>query len=161
MPTKLVYDIATGQNSEVEMVGAELAAYQAMQAPAPIVYGRTIQADQRLRTTDAQPAEIFRRTLAPTTGYRARLELLAVDAGSGAVRMIEASIVAKRLNGGAILVGSVVVIVNHQDAAASAWAITPSVSGNDVVITVTGAAGRTIDWQLTGRVTSFTPAGEP
>lgn len=127
--------------------------------PPPVVYAGESQVDAKVRTTDATATEIFRRTLATTTGYRAKLELLAVDAGNGALRVIEASIVAKRLGGGAVLVGSAVVIANHQDAAASTWAITPSVSGNDFVITVTGAAGRTIDWQLRGRVTRFAPAG--
>lgn len=129
--------------------------------PAAVVYGRTLTVDQRLRTTTATPAEIARWTLATLTGYRVALELLAVDAGSGALRFIAASIVAKRLGNGAALVGAPVVVANHQDAAASTWAIVAAVSGNDVVITVAGAAGRSIDWQLTGRVLSFTPGGQP
>lgn len=126
----------------------------------PIVYGRTIDVSQRLRTTSATPAEIARWTLAGLTGYRAKLELLAVDAGNGAVKAMEAVIVAKRLAGGALIVGAPAVVVNVFDAAASAWTVSAAASGNDVVITVTGAAGRTIDWALGGRVVSFTPAGE-
>lgn len=128
--------------------------------PAPVVYGRTTTVDQRLRTTTATPAEIARWTLAGLTGYRAKLELLAVDAGNGAVKTMEATIVAKRLAGGALIVGTPAVVVNIFDVAASAWTVAASASGNDVVIAVTGAAGRTIDWALSGRVVSFTPAGE-
>lgn len=155
-----IVPIAPG-NPDYDALAARIAGgYTPLPAdPPPVVYAGESQVEARIRTTDATPTEILRRTLAATTGYRAKLELLAVDAGNGALRMIEASIVAKRLGGGALLVGSAVVIANHQDAAASAWTIAPSVSGNDVVITVTGAAGRTIDWQLRGRVTRFAPSG--
>ncbi len=127
--------------------------------PAPLVYddGLTIRA--RLRTTNATPAELYRATLAQRTGYRASLTLIAVDAGNGAVRTIEARITAKRLTNGALLVGSPVVVADHQDSGTSSWAITANVSGTDFVVTVTGAAGRNIDWLLSGEVTAFTPGG--
>ena len=127
--------------------------------PAPLVYddGLTIRA--RLRTTNATPAELYRATLAQRTGYRANLTLIAVDAGNGAVRTIEARITAKRLTNGALLVGSPVVVSDHQDSGTTSWAITANASGTDFVVTVTGAAGRNIDWLLSGDVVSFTPGG--
>jgi hypothetical protein len=127
--------------------------------PRPVVYSGTLAADVRVRTTDATPAEVYRRTLAPLTGYAAVLNLLGVDAGNGAVRMIRASIVAKRIGAGAVLVGAPVVIANHADAGATTWAIAATASGNDFVVTVTGATGRTIDWLLSGGIRSFTPGG--
>lgn len=127
--------------------------------PPPLVYRDGIAIDQRLRTTSATPAELWRATLAQRTGYRATLTLIAVDAGNGAVRTIEARVTAKRLTGGALLVGTPVVVSDQQDSGTSAWAITAAVSGNDFVVTVTGAAGRNIDWQLAGDVVSFTPGG--
>lgn len=127
--------------------------------PAPLVYRDGIIIDQRLRTTSATPAELWRATLAQRTGYRATLTLIAVDAGNGAVRTIEARVTAKRLTGGALLVGTPVVVSDQQDSGTSAWAITAAVSGADFVVTVTGAAGRNIDWQLAGDVVSFTPGG--
>lgn len=128
-------------------------------APAPLVYddGLTIRA--RLRTTNATPAELYRATLAQRTGYRASLTLIAVDAGNGAVRTIEARITAKRLANGAVLVSTPTVVSDHQDSGTSAWSIAASVSGNDFIITVTGAASRNIDWGLSGEVVSFTPGG--
>jgi hypothetical protein len=129
-------------------------------APAPITdYLRRASMQGRLRTTTATPAEIYHATLAPLTGYRVLATLLGVDAGNGDLRQMYASIVAKRLGGGALLVGAPVVLANHQDAGASTWAITAAVSGNDFTITVTGAAGRTIDWLLDGEIISFAPAG--
>lgn len=162
MPTKIVANIETGESEEVEIEGDELTALEALlqqAAAGAIVYASRLDINRRLRTTNATPAELYRATLAPLTGYRADLRLLAVDAGSGALRSIHASIVAKRLGNGALLVGSPVVIANHQDAAASAWGITAAAEGNDFVITVAGAASRNIDWLLTGDVVSFTPGG--
>ncbi len=127
--------------------------------PPPVVYSGSHQLSARLRTTNATPAELFRATLAPLTAYAALLDLLAVDAGNGALRVIRASIVAKRLNNGAILVGTPVVIANHQDTVTSSWGISATVDGSDFVITVTGAAGRDIDWLLGGTFESFTPGG--
>jgi hypothetical protein len=126
---------------------------------APLTFAGAIAMTGRVRTTTAAPTEIYRATLRPMTGYRALGTLLGVDAGNGDLRQVYASIVAKRLNAGALLVGPPVVIANHQDAGASAWALSASVSGNDFVIAVTGAAGRTIDWLLDGSIVSFTPGG--
>lgn len=128
--------------------------------PPPLVYSGRHPLSARVRTTTATPSELFRATLAPLTAYSALLNLLAVDGGNGALRAIRASVVAKRLGGGAVLVGAPVVIANHQDAAASAWAITAAADNNDFVISVTGAAGRNIDWLLSGDFGSFTPGGQ-
>lgn len=128
-------------------------------APAPLVYRDGLALDQRLRTTNATPAELWRATLAQRTGYRATLTLIAVDAGNGAVRTIEARVTAKRLTGGALLVGTPVVLSDQQDSGTSAWAITAAVRGNDFVVTCSGATGRTVDWCLIGEVISFSPGG--
>lgn len=134
--------------------------------PEPLVYGGTSRVEARIRTTDATPTELFRRSLLTLSEYEAEFKLRGIDAVNGSVRRIRADVVAKRLNGGALMVGAPIVIANHQDTGAAAttsgvanWAITASVSGVDFVITVTGAAGRTIDWMLSGVVESFTPGG--
>jgi hypothetical protein len=118
------------------------------------------------RTTDATVTEIYRATLAPLTLYRARLELLGIDAGNGVARYLEATVIVKRLGAGALLVGTPAVTVDKQDTGGAAvtsgvasWAIAASVTGNDLTITVAGAAGRSVDWFLAGPVVSFTPAG--
>lgn len=126
--------------------------------PPPLLYAGDLAMTGRLRTTDATQTEIYRATLRSMTGYRALATLLVVDAGNGDLRQIYASMVVKRLGAGAIVLPSVT-LANHQDAGAAGWTAVPSASGNDFVITVTGAAGRTIDWLLDGRIVSFTPAG--
>jgi hypothetical protein len=127
--------------------------------PPPVAYNGTSRIEARLRTTDGVAAQVYRATLAARTGYTADLRLIAVDAGNGAARVIKASVAAKRLNAGALLVGTPVVVANHADTGAAGWGVGASVAGDDFVITVTGAAGRTIDWLLDGTVTRFGPGG--
>lgn len=150
----------SGTGDPVALPAGAAAVLAAHVAPPPITnYTAAIAMSGRLRTTTATATELYRATLRTLTGYRALATLLAVDAGNGDLRQIYASMVVKRLAGGAVLVGAPVVLANHQDAGASAWAITASVSGNDFVITVAGSAGRTVDWLLDGQIISFTPGG--
>lgn len=136
-----------------------IAAIVAAHVPRPtLVSGRT-EIEVGVRTTNATPTDLFRRTLAPQTAYAAQLRLVALDMANGAMRRIRADVTAKRLNGAAILVDTVKVIANHQEAASSTWDVAAAVSGNDFVIRVTGAAGRTIEWRLSGDVERFAPAG--
>jgi hypothetical protein len=116
--------------------------------------------ERRVITTGTTPADLFRATLAPLTAYSGVVHLVGVDAGNGAVRVIRATVVAKRLNNGALLVGTPVVLASHADTGATTWTITPSVSGNDFIVTVTGAAGRTVNWFFRIDVDSFTPGGQ-
>jgi len=127
--------------------------------PPPLKYSENLYINPRIRTTDATPTEVWRTTLHTLTGYTSILTLIGVDSGNGAVRIIRASVGVKRLNAGALMIGAPVVIANHADAAASTWNIGAAVDVNDFVVTVTGAAGRIIDWSLTGTIQSFTPAG--
>ena len=151
---------AVDLSPEREQEFANSAADDAIRSAAELARLKTtlnIRVDARVRTTDGAATELLRRTLAPLTGYVARFELIAVDAGNGAVKVVFATVAAKRLGAGALMVGTPTVLSNHADPAASAWAVAASASSNDFVITVTGAAGRTIDWLLYGSVTSFTP----
>lgn len=148
----------TGDIVDLPAQAASVLAAHVLESPLTD-YAGMVQIGARKRTTTATSAELYRATLAQRTGYRASLTLIAVDAGNGAVRTIEARITAKRLTNGALLVGAPVVVSDHQDAGTAAWGITASVSGNDFVVTVTGAAGRNIDWLLDGRVISFAPGG--
>lgn len=160
--------LVTYDDGNIVDVPAGMAPVLAAHIPPPAIIGvlATLQVAARVRTTDATPTEIFRRTLAQVTEYEAEFKLRGIDAGNGVVRRIRADVVAERLMGGAVLIGTVVVsnIQTPSGAAATTsnvtnWAITAAVSGNDFVITVTGSAGRTIDWLLSGAVDRFSPSG--
>jgi hypothetical protein len=114
---------------------------------------------EKLRTTDAQPHEIYRLPLLLTSVYQATFTITGIDAANGVTKMLEGRFGYKRLLGGAVQVGAIVVISDIHDAAAASWAPNASPSGNDVVFTVAGAAGRTIDWLLVGTVGRYSPQG--
>jgi hypothetical protein len=128
------------------------------------IYAGRQAPEARVTTIGTTPAELYRATLAPLTAYAAMVHLVGIDAGNGNMRYIRATLAAKRLANGALLVNDVGgtaarVLADHRDGAAGTWAITPSVSGNDFVITVVGATGRTVNWFVRVEVDSFTPAG--
>jgi len=127
--------------------------------PPPVQFTAEQPVAARVRTTDATPTELYRLPLAALTGYAFVTALIGVDAGNGAARVLRSSSAWKRLNASALQIGSTVVIANHTDAGASTWTLSAATSGNDVVVTVTGAAGRTVDWSLSGTVVRFSPSG--
>jgi hypothetical protein len=132
--------------------------------PDPIVFADRLQASGKVRTTAAAAVEIWRLTLAPTTGYAGDFVVIGVDAGNGAVRIVRVSVAVKRLAAGALGIGApaVVVLANHADTGTTTWGgVAASLSGNDAIVTVAGLAGRTIDWSLSGQMTRFAPGGLP
>lgn len=112
----------------------------------------------RLRTTDAAAHEILRFPCEQKRLYQASLKISGVDAGNFVSKITEGRFTWKRNAASAVMVG-VTVVSNIQDTAASAWSPQASASGNDIVFTVTGAAGRTVDWLLTGDIAVFAPSG--
>ena len=127
--------------------------------PPPIVYARLAPVDTRVRTTDDQPLEVFRFPAEVRHVYRAAFRMTAVDATSGATRDTEARMVFKRPGATLVQVGATVLLANFADTATTAWAIIPTVEGTDLVISVRGAAGRTVDWLLFGEIGTFAPEG--
>jgi hypothetical protein len=127
--------------------------------PRTVDYAGTLAVDTVTRTTDDQPLEVFRFPTEQRHVYRATFALTAVDAVSGAVKDSEARMVFKRLASSVVQVGTTVVLSTAQDAAASSWAIVAGVVGTDFTISVRGAAGRSIDWLLTGSIGAYAPSG--
>lgn len=126
--------------------------------PRVIDYAGTTTVDAVTRTTDDVALEVFRFPCELKHIYRAALIITGVDAGNGAVKVMDGRFVWKRWAAGALMTGITVVSDLH-DAAAAAWAPNALPQGNDVVFTVKGAAGRTIDWLLVGSVERYAPAG--
>jgi hypothetical protein len=133
--------------------------------PPALVFSEAQNLQAKIRTTDAAATQLARWTLSTLTGYDVELRLLAVDAANGVMKKIVADLTLERLNGGAILIGQTV-LASHQSTGGQAsisgvanWVVSASISGNDVVITVIGAAGRTVDWLVNGRYATYVPAG--
>ncbi len=165
--TKIVVNATTGATEEVTMSPAEEAALVALRelaASSSIVYGRSRAIGElRVQTVNATSAELLRAAVPPLTGYTARLRIIGV-ADNLAMRAVEAIVVIGRGTNGAAIIQNAgsqgqTVLADHRSGVGGSWAIVPSVVGNDYVITVTGSAGRTVDWRLVGTVEAFTPGG--
>lgn len=160
MPTKLVFNCANGQTEEVEMQGAELASFQALRATVEIKKSAFIEVKvEDFRTANATQATMAAWPLAQQTLYAARFTLLAIDTVNADCRVWTAKATAKRVNNGALLIGTPTLETSHADAGAAAWAVAADVNGNNFRIRVTGAAGRTISWSLLGEVVRARPDG--
>lgn len=112
-----------------------------------------------IRTTNGTQTTLIAWPLAVQTLYAARFTLTAIDVGNADCRVWTAKATAKRVNGGALLVGTPTLETSHADAGAASWAVAADVSGNDFRVRVTGAAGRTISWSLLGEVIRSRPDG--
>jgi hypothetical protein len=138
---------------------AQLDADREQAAIAAIRYGGVRPLDARLRTTDDQPHEVLRLPTEQKHVYRTTVRVCGIDAGNGTTRDSEVRMVFKRATAGPTQVGATTVMSNAQDTAAAAWRIQALVDGTDLVISVTGALGRTVDWQVTGEIGAFAPEG--
>lgn len=127
--------------------------------PPPIEYEQTINVKTQTRTTDDQFKEVFRLPTAVKHIYDAVLKMRAIDAVSGATKVQGAEIVFKRTPSGLIQVGTTQAGPPFQDTAASSWSIQAAPGGTDLVISVKGALGRTVDHLLVGTIDVFAPEG--
>lgn len=128
---------------------------------APVTFQDKFELQVKLRTTNGSLTTMFQAALPDNTGYVANFTLLAVGRTAQApVKLWHATTVLKRVNGGfAIKVGEDVPHPAINDAAAAGWTAATQVNGNNFRINVTGEAGVTIDWSLTGTVHQFSPDG--
>jgi hypothetical protein len=161
--TQVILDLETGQETVVELTPEELAAREAEEAvwlaPTPIDYAGLTNVLANVRTTDAVATEIFRFPCEAQRLCQAELKISGIDAANFTSKIMEGRFVWKRVTTTAVMVGIVVVSDIH-DAAAAAWAPNAVASGSDIVFTVQGAAGRTIDWLLGGVVIFHAPGGK-
>lgn len=137
---------------------AQKAADQAA-AASRVTYVETRHVDAVVTTTDDVPLEVFRFPTKTKQVYAASFRMTAVDEGNGATKRARAEMTFKGLASSVVQVGSTVTTAPMQDAAASSWQIQPSTSGVDLIISVKGAAGRTVDWTLAGDIEVFAPGG--
>jgi hypothetical protein len=112
-----------------------------------------------VRTTTATQTTLVAWPLAVQTLYTARFTIMAVDTGNGDCRVWYAKASAKRLGGGALLVGVPNIDTDHPNPGATSWVLTADTSGSNFRVRITGAAGRTISWNLVGEVLRARPDG--
>lgn len=147
------------QNAEVDLPPGAVPVVDAHTAPPLLVeFAAETHVNSLLRTTDGTAHEILRFPCEQKRLYQASLTISGVDAGNFASKIMEGRFTWKRTTGNAIMVGLTIVSDIH-DTAAAAWAPNAVPSGTEIVFTVQGAAGRTIDWLLVGVVGSYAPAG--
>lgn len=126
--------------------------------PPPIQYSREIRVTQVVQTTDDVALEVFRFPCEQRHLYRSAMEIIGIDSGNFAQKTMDGRFVWKRIVGNAIVEGITVVSDIHGSAAAT-WMPNCLPDGADVVFTVKGAVGRTINWRLSGVVEVFAPEG--
>lgn len=152
------YDSA-GVRADLEPLAGAQAVVDAHVAPKQLIeFAGSTAVHAIVRTTDAAPLEVFRFPCDQRRLYQANLSIMGIDAGNFACKAMEGRFVWKRITANAIMTGITVVSDLHDTAAAS-WAPNALPSGTDVVFTVVGAAGRTIDWLLVGEIGMYAPAG--
>lgn len=127
--------------------------------PRVIDFAGELNISAKVRTTDASPVEIYRLHCDVQRVYQSTLTLIGIDATSGAVKSMEGRFLHKRLAATAVQVGAIIVLADIHDTAAASWAPNALPSGADVVFTVAGAAGRTVDWIMGGTIIFYSPGG--
>lgn len=99
-------------------------------------------------TTDNTQTVLQTFTLDANAAYLFTAEVLGEVADHTTVLGEILEVTVKRMStGGAVIVGSETVVHDGKDAGASAWAVTFTVSGNDLRVSVTGANATTINWE--------------
>jgi hypothetical protein len=127
--------------------------------PTPITTAYRAVVVENFRTTDATITSMVLWPLAAQTLYTARFTMMAVDTVNGDCRVWYTKASAKRLGAGALLVGTPNIDTDHPNPGAASWAIAADTGGNNFRVRVTGAAGRTISWNLVGEVLRARPTG--
>lgn len=129
--------------------------------PVPPITSTTFPLTGKITTTDATAQTLISYAIPLQTAFDISFVVHAIDRGNGAVKKWRRETFIKRLNAAPSVIGGVQnpLGTDPADTAAAAWTTAPSISGNNMVLTVTGAAGRTIDWMLFANVRQFTPGG--
>lgn len=149
--TDFIEFLALGGNSILQPADPPILRYSEYASIPPV----------KLTTNNGTTTELVRYTLAARTLYVAHLEIEAINTTDAGIpcRHIEAVVTIKRLNAGALIVGTIAVTIDQPDVAAP-MPVSAATLGNDFVIRVTGIAAKTIDWYLSGRIKIVTQDGK-
>lgn len=108
----------------------------------------SFNSDPDFITANATPATALTLPISPNNTVSVVVRVIARGLTDGSSAMIERQAVVKSVSGGALsLVGSVVNTFTAQlDAGASTWAVNFSLSGNNILVQVTGSASQRVGW---------------
>jgi hypothetical protein len=103
-------------------------------------------------TTDATPTVFIVYPIPPDTSANLLLFLNAKSTAGDVFAGVLSRIVKRVGSGAATPVGVAVVVSSQKDAGATTWNAGIGAQGNNLIITVTGAVGVTIRWNVSGDV---------
>jgi hypothetical protein len=166
---RVIADEAISQ-TVIDRIKAAVAAHDATPDPPPVTHFSDEQPVRAVaRTTSAAPVELWRLPMVIKTGYRLKLDYLAVDAGNGAIKSRHTEATVERINAGPLLIGRTDDAPHATTGAASTtaglatWTLDAAFStangANDLVLSAIGATGRNVDWLLYGTMLQFSPGG--
>lgn len=149
-----------GEGRPLELPPAAVPIVDAHVAPPRAVdHAGVVPVDAVTATTDDVQLEVFRFATTPQHVYDAQFKMTAIDRTSGTTKVASAEMVFKRTATALQQVGATAAGAAFADTGTASWAIVATVDRTDLVISVRGAAGRTIDWLLAGSVAAFAPGG--
>jgi hypothetical protein len=119
----------------------------------------SLRVEAQVATDDDTPTELYRAAIPITSIFDIALRVYGVDRASGAFKKFRREAAIRRLGAASAPTVQGTVETPAPDVGAATWTMAPSFDGNDLVITVTGAATRTIDWSLFAEVRRFSPGG--
>lgn len=127
--------------------------------PAPRITSTVFEPYSQLTTADAVEVELYRLPIPTLTIMDVYIRVYGVDRGNGNFKKFRREAAIRRLGAASTpaVVGSVEIPAT--DVGTPTWTIAPAFDGNDLVVKVTGAAGRMIDWLLFAELRRFTPGG--
>jgi len=115
-------------------------------------------ASATVQTVDATVTSIITYALPDATVANFVVNVEARRPSNGDSHMFQVGVGAKRHAGGAAaLVGVGVDLLNQTDAGAATWVVAFAVSGNNVLVRVTGQGFVTIEWMAILSVDLYTP----
>jgi len=135
--------------------------------PPTLIFNDAQSLHARISTADANATTIITVPLLALSGYGAYVDIYALDRANGVMKSWLFKALVKRLAGGALAIGKQDLHPAIQEPAGApatassvaTWDYATSVSGNNALVSVTGAVGRTVDWFAYVSVRRFTPQG--
>lgn len=113
--------------------------------------------EKQVTTTNGGAVVLYRGTIPVTSIFDIVIRVYAVDRVNGNFKKFRREAAIRRLGQASAPAVMGTVETPAPDVGTATWTIVPSFVGNDLVITVTGAATRTIDWSLFAEVRRFSP----